>query len=278
MQKTTFSIQKMDCSAEEQLIRLKLEDFTTISALQFDIPARMLEVYHSGDPTLIYQALNDLQLDTSIIETTLEAAEPPVSDKALERRLLIQVLAINFFFFALESVMGFISNSMGLVADSLDMLADSLVYGLALFAVGGTLATKKNIARISGYFQLILAILGIIEVIRRFLGYGEVPVFQTMIFISMLALIGNAVSLYLLQRRRFALPYLLPMVFMMITTLVAMITKLLSFWRDSNNALLFVGGAITFIALWLVVEAALAIRRYTRTSPTESLDIELPDA
>lgn len=190
----------MDCSAEEQLIRLKLEDFTTISALQFDIPARMLEVYHSGDPTLIYQALNDLQLDTSIIETTLEAAEPPVSDKALERRLLIQVLAINFFFFALESVMGFISNSMGLVADSLDMLADSLVYGLALFAVGGTLATKKNIARISGYFQLILAILGIIEVIRRFLGYGEVPVFQTMIFISMLALIGNAVSLYLLQK------------------------------------------------------------------------------
>jgi carbon starvation protein len=85
------------------------------------------------------------------------------------------------------------------------------------------------------------------------------------------------VSLYLLQRRRFALPFLLPMVFMMITTLIAMSTKLLSFWRDGNSTLLFVGGAITFIALWLVVEAALAIRRYTRTAPETSLEIALPD-
>jgi carbon starvation protein len=85
------------------------------------------------------------------------------------------------------------------------------------------------------------------------------------------------VSLYLLQRRRFALPFLLPMVFMMITTLIAMTTKLLSFWRDGNSTLLFVGGAITFIALWLVVEAALAIRRYTRTTPETSFEIALPD-
>ena len=85
------------------------------------------------------------------------------------------------------------------------------------------------------------------------------------------------VSLYLLQRRRMALPFLVPMVFMMVTTLIAMSTKLLSFWRDGNTTLLFVGGAITFIALWLVVEATMAIRRYTRSPPVESLDIALPD-
>jgi carbon starvation protein len=85
------------------------------------------------------------------------------------------------------------------------------------------------------------------------------------------------VSLYLLQRRRFALPYLVPMVFMMITTLIAMTTKLVSFWRDGNNTLLFVGGAITLIAIWLVVEAALAVRRYTRSPAVESLDIVLPE-
>ena len=84
------------------------------------------------------------------------------------------------------------------------------------------------------------------------------------------------VSLYLLQRKRFALPYLVPMVFMMVTTLVAMTTKLLSFWRDGNNTLLFVGGAITFIALWLVAEAAFAILRYTRTPAVADLDISLP--
>jgi carbon starvation protein len=86
------------------------------------------------------------------------------------------------------------------------------------------------------------------------------------------------VSLYLLQRRRFALPYLLPMLFMMVTTLAAMINKLLSFWRDGNDTLLFVGGAITLIAVWLVVEAALALRRYARTPPETSLEIELPDS
>ncbi len=85
------------------------------------------------------------------------------------------------------------------------------------------------------------------------------------------------VSLYLLQRRRMALPFLVPMVFMMVTTLIAMSSKLMSFWRDGNSTLLFVGGAITFIAMWLVVEAALAIRRYTRTPPETDLDIALPD-
>ena len=85
------------------------------------------------------------------------------------------------------------------------------------------------------------------------------------------------VSLYLLQRGRRALHYLLPMVFMMVTTLIAMSTKLVSFWRAGNTTLLTVGGAITFIALWLVVEAALAVRRYLRTPAVESPDIMLPD-
>jgi carbon starvation protein len=85
------------------------------------------------------------------------------------------------------------------------------------------------------------------------------------------------VSLYLLQRGRFALPYLIPMVFMMATTLVAMSIKLHGFWRDGNQTLLFVGGAITLIALWLVVEAVLAIRRYASTPDEPGLDIELPE-
>ena len=85
------------------------------------------------------------------------------------------------------------------------------------------------------------------------------------------------VSLYLLQRRRFALPYLLPMIFMMVTTLIAMTTKLISFWRDDNNTLLFVGGAITFIALWLLVEAILAVGRFIRSPAEENLDIALPN-
>ncbi|MBS3913609.1 MAG: cation transporter [Bacteroidetes bacterium] len=203
MQKTTFKISKMDCPSEEQLIRMKLADLTNIISLDFDIPERKLTVVHTDNYDRLFQQLNQLQLDTSIIESvSVDNFTTTTNNTNLEKRLLKQVLMINFFFFALEITTGFISNSMGLVADSLDMLADSIVYGLALFAVGGTLARKNNIAKSAGYFQLILAIFGFIEVIRRFVGIEAVPVFQTMIIISILALIGNSLCLYLLQKSK----------------------------------------------------------------------------
>ncbi len=202
MQKTTIHIQQMDCPSEEQLVRMKLEGFENIASLDFDIPNRKLDVYHTGDHQPIFAEVDSLQLDASLVESSETENVSPSNQNENERKLLWQVLAINFFFFALESLTGFLANSMGLFADSLDMLADSLVYGLALFAVGGTLAMKKNIAKTSGYFQLILAVFGITEVIRRFLGFGEVPTFQLMMGISFLALIGNALSLYLLQKSK----------------------------------------------------------------------------
>jgi len=83
------------------------------------------------------------------------------------------------------------------------------------------------------------------------------------------------VALYLIQRRRRSLPYLLPMVFMMASTLVAMAVKLADFHREGQTVLLVVGGCITLIAVWLVVEAFLALRRYRREGPVESLDVTL---
>ena len=85
------------------------------------------------------------------------------------------------------------------------------------------------------------------------------------------------VSLYLIQRRRFALPYLLPMVFMMATTVIAMTNKLRSYAAEGNTTLLVVGGIISFIAAWLVIEAVIAVYRYSRSEPVESLDVVLPE-
>jgi len=76
-----------------------------------------------------------------------------IEENSNQKKLLWTVLAINFAFFVIEMATGLISRSMGLVADSLDMLADSLVYGISLFAVGGTLTKKKQIAKLAGYFQ-----------------------------------------------------------------------------------------------------------------------------
>ncbi|RAJ80097.1 heavy-metal-associated domain-containing protein [Chitinophaga dinghuensis] len=202
MQKSTFRIKKMDCAAEEQLVRMKLEGMQSIKQLIFDLGERKLEVIHIGDVEPIADAIHDLKFDDSYIGSEPVDAELHLASENHERKLLIYVLLINAFFFVLEMVTGFISHSMGLVADSLDMLADSLVYGLSLFAVGGTILRKKRIAKVSGYFQLALAILGFTEVIRRFMGFGETPVFSTMIYISFFALIGNAFSLVILRKSK----------------------------------------------------------------------------
>ena len=198
MIESTFRVAKMDCAAEEQLVRLSLEDLPPVASLQIDIPHRTVKVYHSGDSAPLLDTLDRLRLDTSLLES-VEVGDGPSETPRMERRVLWWVLGINFGFFVLEMATGILSNSMGLVADSLDMLADSLVYGLALAAVGGTLARKKAVARSSGYFQLALAVLGLAEVVRRFLGYGEVPTFSVMIGVAALALLANVASLYLLQ-------------------------------------------------------------------------------
>jgi len=91
---------------------------------------------------------------------------------------------------------------MGLVADSLDMLADSFVYGLRLWAVGSTVLRKKKVAGLRGYFQITLALLGIFELVRRFVGFEEMPDYRIMMSVSILALIANGVCLYLLQKSK----------------------------------------------------------------------------
>jgi Co/Zn/Cd efflux system component len=200
MLKTTFHISEMDCPAEEQLIRMKLEGMPEIHSLQFDISGRTLDVYHTGSPDNLSSVLDSLQLGTTLVSSEQAYIQDLRDSHRQQSRVLRQVLIINFFFFALEIITGFIAGSMGLVADSLDMLADSIVYGLSLYAVGGTASRKKKIAVAAGYFQLALAVLGIAEVIRRFLGHGETPDFLMMVIISLLALAGNASCLYLLQK------------------------------------------------------------------------------
>jgi Co/Zn/Cd efflux system component len=199
MKKSIFHISQMDCPSEENLIRMKLDGLEGIEKLDFDLKKRNLTVFHASELNEIEARLSELKLGSEFKETS--EAEPEVSDDntGMQSKLLWTVLIINFSFFLIEIITGFISNSMGLVADSLDMLADSLVYGLSLWAVGAAVSRKKRVATLSGYFQLLLAGNGIAEVIRRFINVEEIPDFRVMIVVSFLALIANSVCLYLLQ-------------------------------------------------------------------------------
>ena len=263
MQKSTYKITKMDCPSEENLIRMKLDGMTAIKNLDFDIPNRTLTVFHDGQGDQIEQSIIDLDLGGKKVKTT-ETEEVEFSENANQKKLLWTVLAINFAFFLIEMTTGLISKSMGLVADSLDMLADAFVYGISLFAVGGTLIRKKRIAKIAGYFQITLAVIGFMEVLRRFFGVEKMPDFSTMIIVSVFALIANGICLYLLQKSKSKEAHMqASMIFTsndVVINLGVITAGVLVNWLDSSKPDLIIG-TIVFI---LVVQGAVRILKLAK--------------
>jgi len=188
----------MDCPSEENLIRMKLDEISNIAHLEFNIAKRELTIFHTGNLEEIEESIIELKLGGKKIASE-QTDQTSFQEQKSQRKLLWIVLWINFLFFIIEMTTGVISKSMGLIADSLDMLADSFVYGISLLAVGGTIIKKKKIAKLAGYFQIILASFGFVEILRRYFGAEEIPNFQTMIVISIFALIANGVCLFILQ-------------------------------------------------------------------------------
>lgn len=199
MIKSVFKITRMDCPSEEQLVRMKLDGVAGVEKLEFDLSDRLLTVYHTGSVAVVEAEIASLDLNSLVLSSKESGITETAEDHANERKLLMTVLLINLSFFVVELIAGIGWHSLGLVGDSFDMLADATVYALSLMAVGALLARKKMVARVNGYFQIVLAVLGLSEVVRRFLGAGETPAFAIMIIVSAFALLGNAISLYLLR-------------------------------------------------------------------------------
>lgn len=68
-------------------------------------------------------------------------------------------------------------------------------------------------------------------------------------------------TLFLLRLRRPIWVTVIPMGFLLFMTTWAMVLNLLRYARDSETMLLVVGGAIFALELWLLFEAAVAVRR-----------------
>jgi Co/Zn/Cd efflux system component len=254
-QKAIFNISKMDCPSEENLIRIKLDSISDIKNLEFDIQKRKLTVYYDGQIKPIEKSIHELNLGDSLLSNEV-TTQSTFQENSKQKQILWSVLAINFVFFIIEITTGLISKSMGLVADSLDMLADSFVYGISLFAVGGTIVRKKNIAKIAGYFQITLAAIGFIEILRRFFGVENIPDYSTMIVVSVLALIANSLCLYLLQKSKSKEAHMqASMIFTsndVIINLGVIGAAIMVNWLDSNKPDLIIG-AIVFV---LVIRGA----------------------
>jgi len=118
-----------------------------------------------------------------------------------ERKTLVIVLGINAFMFVFELVLGLVAESTGLIADSLDMFADASVYSIGLYAVGKSAVLKGKAAKLSGIVQIVLAVLVLFDVLRRFI-LGSEPVSALMMGVGVIALVANSICLSLISKHR----------------------------------------------------------------------------
>lgn len=200
---SVFSVPKMDCPSEERMIRTALDGLVGLRGIECDLSGRKVRVVHEGEPTEVEARLVPLGLGASLVSTD-EAGEdaiPTPLDPKREARTLKVLLAINAVMFVVELTVAWIAESTGLLADSLDMFADAAVYGLALYAVGRSAASKLRTAHFSGWLQAALAIGALVEVVRRFF-VGSEPESPLMIGMASVALVANASCLWLVSRHR----------------------------------------------------------------------------
>lgn len=126
--------------------------------------------------------------------------EIEIKDKE-QQGILIRLMLINGFMFLFEIGLGWYAQSTGLIADSLDMLADAIVYAIGLYAIGKSLQHKANAALVSGYFQGVLGLMILIDIIRR-IYIGSEPVSFLMMGVGVIALIANVYCLRLIDSQK----------------------------------------------------------------------------
>ena len=83
-----------------------------------------------------------------------------------------------------------------------------------------------------------------------------------------------AITVYLLRRGKPLVYTAAPMAFMLLSTLTAMAGNLFEFWAAAQWILFLTGGTVFTLAIWLTVEAWLAVRRFRRRPVTEGLEVE----
>lgn len=118
-----------------------------------------------------------------------------------QRHTLILVLVINLVMFSVEITAGLLAASTALIADSLDMLGDALVYGFSLYVVARNDAWKAGSALVKGGIMALFGLFVLGQAIYKILN-PELPHFQIIGLVGLLALAANGVCLALLWQHR----------------------------------------------------------------------------
>lgn len=121
--------------------------------------------------------------------------------RARQSSTLKIVLGINAVMFVVELTAGLLGHSISLVADSLDMLGDALVYGFSLYVVALGTAMKAKAALLKGIIMACFGLFVLGQAIYHII-YPQLPVFETIGLIGLMALAANGICFYLLWRHR----------------------------------------------------------------------------
>ena len=124
-------------------------------------------------------------------------------DKLRERqsKTLKIVLLINCVMFIVEFSAGFIASSTALMADSLDMLGDAFVYGFSLFVVAKNDGWKARAAYAKSGVMFAFGLFVLMQACVKLVS-PDLPQFEIMGTVGLVALVANSVCLYLLTRHR----------------------------------------------------------------------------
>ncbi|MGD8568620.1 MAG: cation transporter [Gammaproteobacteria bacterium] len=111
------------------------------------------------------------------------------------------VLGINAAMFAVELSAGLIAGSVSLIADSLDMLGDALVYGFSLYVIARGARMKAISALFKGSIMAVFGLFVLGQAVYKIF-VPQLPVFEAIGAIGLLALAANSLCLILLWRHR----------------------------------------------------------------------------
>ena len=181
---------------------------------------------------------------------------------ASQKRVLYWLLGINAVMFFVEMTVGILADSTALIADSMDMLADAVVYGIGIYAVGQSILYKAKAAQISGYFQLLLGVIILIDITRR-LFLGSEPISSLMIGMGFIALIANVACLVIIRNHKNDEVHMRASWIFSANDVIAnmgvIIAGVLVVWLDSRVPDLVIGCVVSIVVLrgaWMILKDA----------------------
>ena len=181
---------------------------------------------------------------------------------ASQKRVLYWLLGINATMFLVEMTVGILADSTALIADSMDMLADAVVYGIGIYAVGKSILHKAKAAQISGYFQLLLGVIILIDITRR-LFLGSEPISSLMIGMGFIALIANVACLVIIRNHKNDEVHMRASWIFSANDVIAnmgvIIAGVLVVWLDSRVPDLVIGCIVSIVVLrgaWMILKDA----------------------